>query len=82
MFLAVMLTCDIDVQVGRIDNPDRVDLRKGSDPEGYRGHRLATKLYQPPASEVIHLDPTEGDAWLERTADLPGAAGPRLHAAR
>lgn len=59
LFLSVMLTCDIDVQVGRIDNPDRVALRKGSDPEGYRGHRLTTKLYQPPASEVIYLDTTE-----------------------
>lgn len=58
LFLAVMLTCDIDVQVSRIDNADRVALRKGSDPEGYRGHRLSTKLYQPPADEVIHLDTT------------------------
>lgn len=59
LFLSVMLTCDIDVQVARIDNPDRVALHKGSDPEGYRGHRIATKLYQPPASEVVHLDTTE-----------------------
>lgn len=59
LFLSVMLTCDIEVQVGRIDNPDRVALRKGSDPEGYRGHRLTTNLYQPPQGEVIHLDTTE-----------------------
>jgi hypothetical protein len=59
LFLSVMLTCDIEVQVGRIDNPDRVALRKGSDPEGYRYHRLTTNLYQPPSSEVIHLDTTE-----------------------
>lgn len=59
LFLSVMLTCDIDVQVARIDNPDRVALRKGSDPEGYRGHRLTTTLYQPPPGEVIHLDTTE-----------------------
>lgn len=59
LFLSVMLTCHIDVQVGRIDNPDRVALRKGSDPEGYRGHRLTTDLYQPPEDEVIHLDTTE-----------------------
>lgn len=59
LFLAVMLTCDIDVQVSRIDNPDRVALRKGSDPEGYRGHRLSATLYQPPAADVIHLDTTE-----------------------
>jgi hypothetical protein len=67
LFLAVMLTCDIDVQVSRIDNPDRVALRKGSDPEGYRGHRLSSKLYQPPPREVIRLDTTEvtpaSNAW-------------------
>ncbi len=34
LFLAVMLDCDIEVQVSRIDNPDRRALRKGSDPEG------------------------------------------------
>jgi len=59
LFLAVMLTCDIDVQVSRIDNPDRVALRKGSDPEGYRWHRLNTRLFEPPAGEVIHIDTTE-----------------------
>lgn len=59
LFLSVMLTCDIEVQVSRIDNPDRVALRKGSDPDGYRYHRLTTNLYQPPASEVIYLDTTE-----------------------
>ncbi|HEU5484356.1 MAG TPA: hypothetical protein VFU98_05570 [Microlunatus sp.] len=58
LFASVMLTCDIDVQVRRIDNPDRVALRKGSDPEGYRGHRLNTTLYLPPPAEVIHLDTT------------------------
>lgn len=58
LFLSVMLTCDIDVQISRIDNPDRVALRKGSDPEGYRWHRLNTRLHQPPANEVIHLDTT------------------------
>lgn len=62
LFLSVMLTCDIDAEVDRIDNPDRVALRKGSDPEGYRGHRLTTRLYQPPAEEVIHLDTTEETA--------------------
>lgn len=58
LFLSVMLTCDVEAQVSRIDNPDRVALRKGSDPEAYRGHRLTTHLYQPPADEVIHLDTT------------------------
>ena len=58
LFLAVMLDCDIDVEVSRIANPDRVALRKGSDPEGYRGYRLHTKLYQPPVADVLHLDTT------------------------
>lgn len=59
LFLSVMLTCDLDTQVSRIDNPDRVALRKGSDPEGYRGYTLATSLYQPPPAEVIHVDTTD-----------------------
>jgi adenylylsulfate kinase-like enzyme len=59
LFLSVMLNCDLEVQVGRIDNPDRVALRKGADPEAYREHRLTTTLYQPPKDEVIHLDTTE-----------------------
>lgn len=58
LFLSVMLSCDIETQVSRIDNPDRVALRKGSDPEGYRVHRLHTSLYQPPPADVIHLDTT------------------------
>jgi shikimate kinase len=58
LFLSVMLDCDIDVQVSRIDNPDRVALRKGSDPEGYRWHRLNTSLFQPPAGEVLQIDTT------------------------
>lgn len=62
LFLAVMLTCDIEAQVSRIDNPDRVALRKGSDPPAYRGHRLSTSLYQPPTSEVLHLDTTDTPA--------------------
>lgn len=59
LFLAVMLTCEIEEQVSRIDNPDRVALRKGSDPEGYRGYTLTTPLYQPPPAEVVHLDTTQ-----------------------
>jgi hypothetical protein len=59
LFLSVMLTCDLDIQVSRIDNPDRVALRKGSDPEGYRGYTLATSLYQPPLTEVIYIDTSE-----------------------
>ena len=58
LFLAVQLTCDIDVQVSRIDNPDRIALRKGSDPEGYRWHRLNTTLFDPPAAQVMRIDTT------------------------
>lgn len=58
LFLAVMLDCDLDVQVSRIDNPDRVALRKGSDPEAYRWGRLHTSLYQPPPAELLRLDTT------------------------
>jgi hypothetical protein len=59
LFLAVLLTCDIDVQVSRIDSADRVALRKGSDPEGYRWHRLTTRLFEPPADEAIQIDTTQ-----------------------
>ena len=58
LFLSVMLTCDIDVQVSRIDNADRIALRKGSDPEGYRGHRMNTVLFQPPEDETFTIDTT------------------------
>lgn len=59
LFLSVMVDCDIDEQIRRIDNPDRIARLKGSDPEGYRRHRQDTKLYQPPPGEVIHIDTTE-----------------------
>jgi len=59
LFLSVLLTCDIDVQVSRIDNADRIALRKGSDPEGYRRHRLDTVLFHPPAHESFMIDTTE-----------------------
>lgn len=59
LFLSVMLTCDIDVQVSRIDNADRIALRRGSDSEGYRRHRLSTRMFEPPAGEVLHIDTTE-----------------------
>lgn len=58
VFLAVMLDCDEDEQVSRIDNPDRIARLKGSDPEGYRRHRHETALFQPPADESIRLDTT------------------------
>ena len=56
LFLAVMLTCDLDEQVSRIDNPDRIAWRKGADPEGYRRYTLTTDLFQPPEDEVFHVD--------------------------
>lgn len=59
LFVSVMLTCEIDVQVSRIDNADRIALRKGSDPEGYRWHRLNTVLFDPPAGQSFTIDTTE-----------------------
>jgi len=59
LFLSVMLDCDEEEQVRRIDTPDRRARLKGSDPEGYRWHRRTTTLFQPPPDEVIHLDTTE-----------------------
>src|SRR5688572_31431436 len=58
LFLAVQLDCDIDVQVGRIDNPDRIALRKGADPHGYRRHRLTAKMFDPPAEDRFDIDTT------------------------
>ncbi len=58
LFLAVMLTCDVDEQVRRIDTPDRIALMKGSDPEGYRWHRQRVTLFQPPPEDVLHVDTT------------------------
>ena len=58
LFLSVVLDCDIEEQVRRIDNPDRIARLKGSDPEGYRWHRQHTTLFQPPADDVVHLDTT------------------------
>lgn len=56
LFLCVLLTCDVDEQVSRIDNPDRIALRKGSDPEGYRSWRPT--LLSPPPHELLRLDTT------------------------
>lgn len=62
LFLSVMLDCEVDEQVSRIDNPDRIARMKGSDPEGYRWHRHNTKLFQPPRDEVLEIDTTATDA--------------------
>jgi hypothetical protein len=59
LFLAVMVTCDIDEQVRRIDTPDRIALMKGSDPPGYRWHRQHVTLFQPPPEDVLHIDTTD-----------------------
>ena len=58
LFLAVQLDCDIDVQVRRIDNPDRIALRKGADPPGYRWHRQNVKMFEPPAEDRFDIDTT------------------------
>lgn len=58
LFLAVQLDCDIDVQVSRIDNPDRIALRKGADPPGYRWHRQNVNLFEPPAEDRFDIDTT------------------------
>ena len=59
LFLAVQLDCDIDAQVSRIDNPDRIALRKGADPPGYRWHRQNVKLFEPPTEDRFDIDTTE-----------------------
>lgn len=59
LFLAVQLGCDIDVQVSRIDNPDRIALRKGADPPGYRWHRQNVKLFEPPTEDRFDIDTTK-----------------------
>lgn len=58
LFLSVMVDCDVDEEVRRIANPDRVARLKGSDPEGYRRYRRDTRLFQPPPEEVAHIDTT------------------------
>ena len=58
LFLAVQLDCNIDVQVSRIDNPDRIALRKGADPAGYRWHRQNVKMFEPPAEDRFDIDTT------------------------
>lgn len=68
LFLGVMVDCDIDEQVSRIDNPDRIERLKGSDPEGYRRFTEVVNLFEPPEEEVIQVDTTSlgPDANAER----------------
>jgi ribosomal protein S18 acetylase RimI-like enzyme len=70
LFLSVMLDCDVEEQVRRIDAPDRVARLKGSDPEGYRWHRRGG----------AHRD-DERRPEAERRDDLRGAREPRFPAA-
>ena len=58
LFLSVMVNCEVEEQVRRIDTPDRIARLKGSDPEGYRRHRHQTKLFEPPPEDVVHVDTT------------------------
>jgi hypothetical protein len=58
LFLSVVLDCDVEEQIRRIDSPDRVARLKGSDAEGYRRHRNETKLLQPPAEELVNIGTT------------------------
>jgi len=64
LFLSVIVTCDVEEQVRRIDTPDRIARLKGSDPEGYRRHRQQTKLFDPPPEDVLHIDTTSIDPSL------------------
>jgi hypothetical protein len=62
LFMPVWVDCHVDEQVRRIDNPDRIALMKGSDPEGYRWHRHNVKQFQPPAEDAVQIDTTTIDA--------------------
>jgi hypothetical protein len=66
LFVPVVLDCDVDEQIRRIDRPDRRARLKGSDPEGYRRHRQHVRLFRPPGHDVLRLDTTETAA--ERNA--------------
>jgi hypothetical protein len=59
LFLTVMLDCDVEEQVRRIDSPDRVARLKGSYPEEYRRHRQEATLFRPPAGDVVNIDTTK-----------------------
>lgn len=61
LFLSVMLHCDLEEQIRRIDMPDRIARMKGSDPESYRWYRHNTALFQPPPDELLHIDTTRTD---------------------
>jgi hypothetical protein len=58
LFLSVMLHCDLEEQIRRIDRPDRIARLKGSHPESYRWYTHNTALFQPPPDELLHIDTT------------------------
>jgi hypothetical protein len=86
LFLAVVLDCDVDEQVRRIDRPDRRARLKGSDPEGYRQHRQQVRLFEPRGQDLLRLDTTETTAernaetiyttLIDRGLDVPALAPP------
>ena len=53
-----MVDCEVDEQVRRIDNPNRLARLKGSDPDGYLHHGYSTKLFQSPPEEMVRSDTT------------------------
>ncbi len=67
VFQAVRITCDPEVQVTRIDTPDRRARLKGSDPEGYRWFTENVPLWWPPEDELLTIDTTT--ATPEESAD-------------
>lgn len=75
LFLPVLLRCDIDVQVGRIATPDRIALRKGADPEGYRRYTLEVPLHEPPDAVRIDTTSTPPAEHAERLLALLRARG-------
>jgi hypothetical protein len=58
LFMAVQLDCEIEEQVSRIANPDRIALRKGSDPPAYRWYTENVKLFEPPPEDRFDINTT------------------------
>jgi hypothetical protein len=55
-YVPVALTCDLDVLVQRVPNPERAGLRKWIDPDGVRALVETRELIVPDGS--LHLDTT------------------------
>ncbi len=68
VFQAVRITCDPEVQITRIDTPDRRARLKGSDPEGYRWFTQNVPLWWPPEDDLLTIDSTS--ATPEESAKL------------